>query len=280
MGLEVQMATVAFNEGYTFTFSDRIQQYVAGISAYAINYGYGIYHEIQTLTVAVNVTGVSGNRISVAPLLILTNGSGNYTDSSSTITITVLAYTGSVNNDNLLLVNRAGDIPVTLPSRPLTVLPLLTGFSLSYADNSKHPVRYIKAGIRLNQNPYSVAVNANACMFDTTNNYAHPATIDSGLIVNCDPGLNLTGAVLAGQNGSLSLANNATFLAGFFFPVSNIEENIGWRGSSISYLGATACPNTVGGNPVTCQTVCWYTFGDGRGDIQACDTVDLVVVNF
>jgi hypothetical protein len=252
MGLEVQTVTVSFNECAIVTFSATIQQYVAGISGFYLDYGSGIYHMIQTLTVGVNVVSVSGNRITVAPLLLMTNGTGNYVDPDSCISITILAYTGSVNNDSLLLVNNAQD-PVTLPASPLTVLPILTGFSLGYADNNEHNIGYISAATGVIQNPYSVSVTGNGSMFDSSHHYANPATVSTGLIVNCDPGLNLTGAAFNGLGAGTypNNPNKGAFLTGFYFffggsdsDVCNFNAYVNIDGNQTITVGANSWWNS------------------------------------
>ena len=93
MGFEVQTQTIHFNSSYTFTFTNAIQQYVAGISGFCISYGSGNYEEVQTMSVGLNIIGMSGNIITVKPILLMWDGGGAQ-GGDSCVSVTIVAYTG------------------------------------------------------------------------------------------------------------------------------------------------------------------------------------------
>ena len=266
MGFEVQTQTIHFNSSYTFTFANPIQQYVAGISGFCISYGGGNYFGVQTMSVGLNVIGMSGNMITVKPIILMWDGGGSQ-GGDSTVTVTVVAYTGATNNPNLLLITDTQNNPIALPSTPLTTIPVLNGFSLSYADNVAHYVSYLQAGIGLIQNGNNMSVTGHGCMFDSTNHYANPATVNGGLIVNCDPSLTtLTAQSFVGiDNGaSFNFPCQALFLTGFFY---FFQDN------QISEIVASVSLND---NTITCTTTVWY----GTGTCYTGGTVDFVAINF
>jgi hypothetical protein len=267
MALETQTVTVCFNQSATVSFQDTIQQYVAGLSGFLLTYGDGgTSFGVQTLTVGVKVTSVSGSAITVAPVLIMTDGAGHFVDGSSYAIITIMAYTGSCNNPNLMLINNTRNNPVSIPSTALAAIPVLTGFTLSYADNTGHYIQFFKGDIEMIQNCNSIAVSGQVSMFDNTNHYGNPAAISGGLIVNCDPGLNLSVSSVSGLLGNLCLQSpSAVFLTGFMF--FQVDTSFNSLSASVS-IDSDA--NTVNG-----QSICWW----GNGANQQ-GTVDVAVCYF
>ena len=270
MGFEVQTQTIHFNSSCTFTFTNPIQQYVAGISGFCISYGSGNYFGVQTMSVGLNVIGMSGNMITVKPILLMWDGIGGAQGGDSCVTVTIVAYTGATNNPNLLLITDTQNNPIALPSTPLITIPVLNGFSLSYADNVAHYVNYLQAGIGLIQNGNNISVTGHSCMFDITSHYANPATVNGGLIVNCDPSLTtLTAQSYTGiSNGaSFNFPCQAYFLTGFLylFPDNQISEIVAsvWSGDS----------------PINCTSTVWYG-SSSNGQCYTGGTVDFVAINF
>lgn len=265
MALETQTVTVSFNQSTTVSFSDTIQQYVAGLSGFLLTYGDGgTSYSVQTMTLGVKVTSVSGTTITVAPLLIMTDGTGHFVDGSSYAIITIVAYTGSCNNPNLLLINNTQNNPVPIPSTALAAIPVLTGFTLSYADNASHYFQFLKGDIEMIQNCNSIVVSGQVSMFDNTNHYGNPAAISGGLIINCDPSLNLTVSSVSGLLGNLVLQSpSAVFLTGFMF--FQVDTNFNSLSASVSI--------DSDGNTVYGQSICWWGSGanqQGTVDVAVC----------
>jgi hypothetical protein len=243
MAFEVQQQTLCFlaNDNPVFTFTDTIQQYVVGLTAIALNYSANQCEEfwVLTINVSLDVVGVSGNTLTVYPNMTMISGVGNFLAGSgySWVNVTVLAWTGSTNNSNLILASNIQNQQIALPSTPLLVQPVLSGFNLSFGIYPQNPTLInISTGISQTGSvisSYGLGSMYGSCNFPATSagtgggspltNYSvcnSGTGVNTGLIVNCDPGLSLV------CNNYLNNASNAqvnlpatvqgTFLTGFF----------------------------------------------------------------
>ena len=138
MAFEIQTQTLNYLEGTncTFTFSDTIQQYVVGLVGFSLNYSpdSNIKYCVTTMSISLDVVGISGNTLTIYPNLTLLSGAGDfiYGAGVSWVVVTVLAWTGSVNNDKLILASNIQNQQLNLPSTPLTIQPVLSGFNLTF----------------------------------------------------------------------------------------------------------------------------------------------------
>ena len=242
MAFEIKTQTLYYGLGTncTFTFSDTIQQYVVGLSGFGLNYSQnqGLEFSVMTMSISLDVVGVSGNTLTIFPNLTLLSGNGNFLAAGgfSWVTVTVLAWTGSVNNDQLILATNIQNEQLSLPSTPLTIQPVLSGFNLNFGMypanlemvNISTGVSQAVTGIQCYGTgsmysgdifPYIGPTSTTAGSPWTNYGVCNTGTVNTGLIVNCDPTLNLS-CVNYLNNGnnttvSLSSAVRSTIMTGF-----------------------------------------------------------------
>jgi hypothetical protein len=196
MPLEIKVDIVQPNTTRTFTFSDTIAQPLVGISGYQLSFGETTDHHLQTLCISL-ATNKSGSVLQVTPNAILRDGSGNNLDpSNSWIAIIAMAWVGSAEPDlEFACANNIADgynssdiaIPCTNPS---TLQAVLTGFNLSFGSGDHHFQSYLCAAGSL-RNGGNAAISGSAALLDGSGNIAPTATINGGLIANCDASLDL-----------------------------------------------------------------------------------------
>lgn len=243
MAFEVLTQQLSFQigENCTFTFSDTIQQYAVGITGFALNYSANQGEEFWVITanVTLDVVGVCGNTLTVFPNMNMLSGCGNFLagGSYSWIIVTVLAWTGSVNNNNLILASNIQNQQLSLPSRPLTIQPVLSGFKLTFGMYPQNPT-YIGISTGVSQagssiQCYGVGSMYGSYIFPSTSggngsagspvtNYSvcNSGTVNTSLIINCDPGTSLSCVnYLNNADGSINTLPatvQGAFMTGFF----------------------------------------------------------------
>ena len=190
------------------------------------------------MSISLDVVGVSGNTITIFPNLTMLSGQGNIlaTGGFSSVAVTVLAWTGSVNNDLLILASNIQNQQLSLPSTPLTVQPVLSGFNLTfgmYPDN----IGMVNISTGVSQSGTGIQCYGTGSMFgnlifpyvaatSTTPGYpvtnysvCNTGTVNTGLIVNCDPTLSLScvNYLNNGNSTTVPLLSKvlSTFMTGF-----------------------------------------------------------------
>ena len=250
MALELVTKTIIFNSGgnTAFGFSDTIQQYVVGISGFTLSYSQSAgnlnadSYWVQTIGITLDVVGVYDNTLYISPNFLLYSGAGNFLGANSSVTVTIFAWTGSVNNDNLILASNIQNQSISLPSTPLLIQPVLSGFSLSFGMYPQNPTM-INIGVGVSQmgsniqtygygNMYSNHVfcetepsttypGSALTSYGLSNSFMNPAIVNTGLIVNCDPSLTTLQSTYNSFQNDQAIVNNlpstvkASFLTGF-----------------------------------------------------------------
>ena len=266
MAFEVrsQQLNFQFGENCTFTFNDNIQQYVVGITGFALNYSANQGEEFWLLTanVTLDVVGVSGNTLTIFPNMTMLSGTGNFLAGGgySWIIVTVLAWTGSVNNSNLILASNIQNQLLNLPSQPLLIQPVLSGFNLTFGMYPQNPT-FINISTGVSQAgssiqcygvgsmygsyylPATSASNGSAGSPDTNYSVCNSGTVNTSLIINCDPGTNLSCVNYLnnadGTTYTLPATVQAAFMTGFFMNLyansspSAISAHTALSGSSV-----------------------------------------------
>lgn len=193
MPLEIKAATVQPNTQTTFTFSDTIAQRMVGISGFSLTYGSDDHH-VETMSIALSVNQ-SGKQLQITPVASLFDKNGHNMDQSkSTVTIVAMAWVG-VNDDNLHLGNASNisnngeSSPIAIPcTNPAILQAALAGFGLSYGSTDHH-VETVLAAVGTAHSGSSAFISGQAQMYDQSGNTASTATVNGGLLANCDTSL-------------------------------------------------------------------------------------------
>lgn len=196
MSLEIQVATLQPNSQRTFTFSQPVAQYMVGISAYVLSYGEDTDHHVKTMSISLG-TNQSGSSLQVTPTLTLDDASGNKIDrSTSSVTIVALAWVGVTDNNLELasansIANNGSSGALAIPcSNPIVLQAALTGFNLSYGSDDHHLESYL-CSVGSQRSGSSASITGLVQMQDHSGHSASTATVNGGLIANCDPSLGL-----------------------------------------------------------------------------------------
>jgi hypothetical protein len=188
MALRMQRLTCSIGEPATFWFTEEVAAFVAGISWFSLTYG-NTDHEVYQMELSLNYTS-DANQITVTPQATMQDGSGHSLNTTeSTVTITVLAWTGTLPNTvaiGQVLGLTSGDegpsggIPV--PGSPVQIgQAILSGFNLQYS--SQHNVLHVSAGASPMVGSSLGYISASAAMRDGSGNNAQTATIDGQLLM-------------------------------------------------------------------------------------------------
>ncbi|MGN7916464.1 MULTISPECIES: hypothetical protein [Lysobacter] len=218
MALEIASGTVRPGKTFAHQFANNIAAYVVGIRSFNLSYGTSSDHWIRTASISLSPSA-SGQQLSVNVDATLVDSSGNSMDvDDSYIELVALAWTGAADSQ-LLFTNvdgvSNGSSSQSYPIPGTTTLidtAALAGFDLSYG-NSNHQILHIAARAGVSTSSNGVAVTSAASMYDGHGNNVSTATVDGGLIVNCDSSLNIQAVTLPNlQNDSsdtrISFNNN------------------------------------------------------------------------
>jgi hypothetical protein len=279
--IERQLYSYSDHNDYLFSFDGPIRQFIIGIIGFEFNWGSGkATYPLASMTLALNVTNVSGNTITLTPVLKMTDGKGNYSDQYSSVTVSVLACINE-NSSGLILMSNCQNRPIPVAdASPITAQTLLTGFSLGFADNTEHNISNIEVNTNLNYCSSFIEVSGNAWMSDNSHHYAGIPKVNAGLILNSDPALASLKCISypkAENNSSINipLMPQALFISGFKIETSTNDFPLNRLGVSAVSFSTTDLTDhdSIG---------CIVNFTDQKGN-QLYNTysyVDLVAVYF
>lgn len=194
MPLEIQSALVKPNTFRNFTFQDSITQCLVGLSGYQLSYGEDTSHHLQTVSISL-VSNHSGSPVlQVTPQATLFNGGDGDEDANldplnSWIAVTVIAWTGTLGSLTLTNANNIennGSATKDIGcSNPSVLQAVLTGFNFSFGSDH-HLVGYSCSAGASSTGGASAAIASLASMTVGSGEAPAIATIDAGLIANCD----------------------------------------------------------------------------------------------
>jgi hypothetical protein len=175
MGLQWKTISLKNNDTKEVTFSDNVQSYFAGISAYQLQYER--YHHIQHAGVVLDTEKNSEKTITVKAQLTISDDSHNSGYESFTwVYVTVVAWCG--NDSNSAFLTNQSSIPssITPPLQPLYAGAVLSAFKMSF-DDSDRTLMEITANVNAytSTSKYEVDVTGSAEM----NNDKHESNQDT-----------------------------------------------------------------------------------------------------
>lgn len=279
--IERQLSSYSSYNDYIFSFDGPIKQFVIGIIGFEFNWGSGnATYPVASMSLILNVTNVSGNTITIVPVLNMTNGKGSYSDQYSSVTISVLAYINENSNDLILMGNCQNKLIAIPDSTLITAQALMTGFNLCFADNAAHNISNIEVNTSLKLGTASIEVTGTSSMTDNSSQYAKLSNVNTGLILNCDSSLSRLKCVpypRAENNTSINIPSmpQTLFISGFKIETSTNDFPLNRFGVSAVSFSTTDLSehDSIG---------CIVNFTDHKGN-QVHNTysyVDLVAVYF
>lgn len=227
MPLQILSARIQPNTTKNFTFDDTIVQRTVGITAYTLSYGSKDHH-VQTVSISLTVNQ-QGNTLQVTPHATLVDANGHNLDpSASEVFVAAMAWVG-LNDDNLKLGNVIG-IPnggssegILIPNdRPQTLQAALAGFNLSFGGEDHH-MQTASASVGTSLSGTQAKVTGQAKMYDDNGHVASTATVDGGLIANCDPSLAMTVLSTGSLQGNSQVLNFPAGITNFVSMLSGFQ---------------------------------------------------------
>ncbi|MEL6655464.1 MAG: hypothetical protein AAFY48_10960 [Bacteroidota bacterium] len=199
MGLEIINQAITLDKSLpTFNFGGQVSAFVYGLTAF--NFSYTEDHHVQTASVALNAT-LNGNSVDVTPTVVFKDDSGNtYSPGGSSISVTVIAWVGDGADRNVKFVNWGRSIKngqaseaIDIGATPVSTNALLSGFDVSYGNDTDHHVERIFANVGTNPSGNKVKLTASVGMYDNSGNNASTATANAGLLaaIADDPGFDI-----------------------------------------------------------------------------------------
>ncbi len=188
MSIEVVCHKIEINKTKSFEFKEDIVSKMIGFKEFEISFSKKQHH-VETMSLRL-ISNQAGKIITITPHIILKDTSGHNADSSSYVTVSVIALTGA-DEEKLYLENvgnipsgtQEGNIPISC-NAPKIIQAALTGFDLSYG-NADHHLKTCLANVGSNFSNKSVSVIGYAEMCDNGSKKAKDPTVDGGLIVDC-----------------------------------------------------------------------------------------------
>lgn len=142
MNFEIQSAEIQNHKSYTFSFSQHIDQYIIGFSRIVIEYPSSDHH-VKSILLDLSDVQQKDNDIIVSPNLRITDCSNHTESENSSITVVILAATGSKNtNIHMESQLKAQDDHVLPLNNPTFSMAALTYSSVEYNKDDHHLHEY------------------------------------------------------------------------------------------------------------------------------------------
>jgi len=272
MPLQIVSHKIRPNKAEIFSFNDTITQRMVGITAFSLSFS-GNDHHVQTVSISLTVNQ-QGKNLQITPNVTMVDASGNNFDpAKSEVFVAAMAWTGT-NDDNLKLGNATG-IPnggsssgILIPtSTPSIVQAALAGFDLSFGSDDHH-MGTIAASVGADHNSTTANITGQVWMNDGSGHAASTATVNGGLIANCDPSLAMY--VIASksmQGGGTAPMEFPAGVRNFVSMLSSFKMQFGNTGDHhIQRMGAEFLVQEITGNKITVRGQATLT--DASGHVQ------------